>query len=264
MSIIINNMLKEKLQEFGFSDKEAKVYLALVEMGSAVASDIAKKAGINRSTTYVVLDSLSGRGLISAIERRGIRTYQAASPEQLVQYLQGMAVRYTGLADRAKELLPELPSPASRAVPAPRVRFFEGEKGIKTVYEDTLSTLEQMRVHAAFAHGKPGTEPMHPQPRKVGVKMQIVFPAKSPGRGRKTDFDQDALREIVLASRQKGGVSSEINIYDDRVVFISTAEDFALVVESRELADALRKAFAASEPEKADAKKAILRPSLAV
>lgn len=50
--------MKEQLEKLGFSPKEADVYLALLELGTAVVSDVAKKANINRSTTYILLDAL--------------------------------------------------------------------------------------------------------------------------------------------------------------------------------------------------------------
>ena len=60
-------MTKEKLQKLGLSDKEASVYLAMLELGPSVVSDIAKKANINRSTVYVVLEFLKKRGIPSQL-----------------------------------------------------------------------------------------------------------------------------------------------------------------------------------------------------
>ena len=57
--------LKNGLKELGFSEKESEVYLAMLELGPAAVQDIAKKAGVNRSTTYVMIESLKRRGLIS-------------------------------------------------------------------------------------------------------------------------------------------------------------------------------------------------------
>jgi sugar-specific transcriptional regulator TrmB len=54
--------MKEKLEKLGFSSKEADVYISLLELGSAIVSDVAKKAGINRSTAYVLLESLAKKG----------------------------------------------------------------------------------------------------------------------------------------------------------------------------------------------------------
>lgn len=234
-------MLKEKLQEFGFSDKEAKVYLALVEIGSAVASDIARKAGINRSTTYVILDSLAERGLIKTTDRRGVKIYNAAPPEQLIQYLKGMAKRYTTLADTAKELIPELKSSQSQrenAAPAPKVQVFQGSEGIKTVYEETLASLEEIRAHANFEHE--ARKKAARGKAESGMKIDTIY-LNTPSDRKRVAPDTKDLRKVLVTSREKSEVTSEINIYDDRVVFISPNENFALVAESKELANALKK-----------------------
>ncbi|TSC78755.1 MAG: transcriptional regulator TrmB [Parcubacteria group bacterium Gr01-1014_33] len=235
-------MIKEKLRELEFSEKEVKVYLALLEIGSAVASDIAKKAKIKRSTTYVVLDSLAERGLISVVERRGVQLYSAAPPEQLVRHLQGMARRYSVFADVAKELIPELKaSRIATKTSVPKVHFFEGSEGIKTVYEDTLASLEEIRVHAGFertgqTESDAGTKRWH---GKSDIKIQTIV-LDTPGDRKRAAPDKESLRKILLTSREKSGFSSEMNIYDDRVVFISPSENFALIAESKEFAGALR------------------------
>ena len=44
------------LQDIGFSEKEAKIYLAILELNEALPSAIARRANIKRPTTYVILD----------------------------------------------------------------------------------------------------------------------------------------------------------------------------------------------------------------
>ena len=53
--------LIEVLNKTGLHEKEAKVYLALLELGTADVSDIAAKAGVKRPTSYLVLDELKER-----------------------------------------------------------------------------------------------------------------------------------------------------------------------------------------------------------
>lgn len=241
MSTIID-IMKEQLRELGFSEKEANVYLAIVEIGSAVASDIARHARIKRSTAYVILETLQNRGLISLTERQGVRIYNAAPPEQLIQYLQDTAKKYAAMADSAKKLVPVLKSSRKEAAPLPTVQLYEGKRGVKTVYEDTLASLEDIRVHAAFGYVRDAAAP---GPKGSDVKMQVVFAGGAKGKGAGVVTKGD-LRKHLLASREGHGVSSEISVYDDRVAFVSAAEDFAVVIESKELADAMRKTFAAS------------------
>ena len=62
-------MLKEQLEKIGLAEKEAKVFLASLELGSSAAQKIAKKAEINRATTYVIIEKLMKKGLMSSVEK---------------------------------------------------------------------------------------------------------------------------------------------------------------------------------------------------
>ena len=48
----------EKLQKIGLNLNEAKIYLALLELGEAQAGKISKESQINRTTTYDGLERL--------------------------------------------------------------------------------------------------------------------------------------------------------------------------------------------------------------
>jgi sugar-specific transcriptional regulator TrmB len=61
--------LSKQLKNFGLSDNEVAVYTALLTGGSDTASNIAERAKLNRSTTYVQLDSLMAYGLASSFKR---------------------------------------------------------------------------------------------------------------------------------------------------------------------------------------------------
>ena len=76
-------MLEKYLEELGLSDKEAVVYLALLQFDNAAPSQIAEKTKLNRSTVYVVLESLEKKGLASETNVGKTVHYQAAAPERL-------------------------------------------------------------------------------------------------------------------------------------------------------------------------------------
>ena len=61
--------LELELKKLNFSDKEARVYLALLELGEAPVQHISEKAKVNRATTYVVLEALQKRGVVTTIEK---------------------------------------------------------------------------------------------------------------------------------------------------------------------------------------------------
>ena len=62
--------LETELKKLNFSDKEARVYLALLELGEAPVQKIAEKAKVNRATTYVILESLKKKTAARTIKKQ--------------------------------------------------------------------------------------------------------------------------------------------------------------------------------------------------
>lgn len=238
--------LIEKLEKFGLSKKEAKVYISLLELGSSPVNEIAKKALVNRSTTYVLLESLAKHGLVSISEKRGVKFYNPASPERLIQFLEESVKKYTELVGVAHGLLPELKAIYVGVGPKPRVQFFEGPEGIKTAYEDTLTAQETIRAYASIENmhkALPDYFPDYYRRRaKNNVKIRAIFP-DTPEAKERTKYNQEEARETLLVPHEEYAFSPEINIYDNKIVFMSLVEKFSLIIESQELADALKKAF---------------------
>ena len=76
-------MLNE-LKKFGLSEKEARVYLAALELGQASVQDIAKKSAVNRATTYLMIESLEKRGLMYKLIKNKKKLFAADTPERFL------------------------------------------------------------------------------------------------------------------------------------------------------------------------------------
>lgn len=130
-------MLQE-LQDFGLSEKEARVYLAALELGKATADELAKQAKVNRSTTYVQIESLKQKGLVSSYDE-GKKTYFAPeSPEYLKRLFEKQSGELESKQKELEKLLPGLSKMFETAGERPRVRFFEGKEGLITMREEVL------------------------------------------------------------------------------------------------------------------------------
>ncbi len=236
----------DKITKFGLSRKEAKVYLSLLEIGASVVSDIAKNTKMNRSTTYVLLESLTNHGLVSISEENGVKVYAPSPPERLVHYLEDRAKEYTQLISTANSILPELKALYVGVGPKPKVQFFEGVEGIKTAYEYTLASTETIRayasienMHQALGHYFPD---YYQRRTAKGISIRAIFPDTPESRER-IKHNKEEAREAYLVPKEKFAFSQEINIFDNKIVFMSLIEKFALVVESEALADGLKKTF---------------------
>ncbi|MFZ6015880.1 MAG: TrmB family transcriptional regulator [Patescibacteria group bacterium] len=124
--------LKDFLAEYGFTDKESSVYLTMLELGPASVQDIAKKAGVNRATTYVMIESLKRRGLMSTFEQGKKTMFVAESPERLKRLIENDMQIVHAKEKHLQDLLPSflgLYNAASEE--RPNVKFFEGEEGFR-------------------------------------------------------------------------------------------------------------------------------------
>ena len=55
---MLNNKTIEIIKDIGLTENEAKIYLANLSIGPATAINIAKEAGIIRTTAYSVIEAL--------------------------------------------------------------------------------------------------------------------------------------------------------------------------------------------------------------
>ena len=80
--------IEEILVKTGLDEKEAKIYLALLDLGSEKVHAIAKKAEIKRPTAYVVLEQLYAKNFITKTYHNKKVFYSAEKPDILLRSLQ--------------------------------------------------------------------------------------------------------------------------------------------------------------------------------
>ena len=123
--------IRQILEQFGLNGRKADVYLAVLEMGSSTVIEIAKKAGIKRTTCYDILTDLIKEGLVSEIIKGKKRFFIGESPEKIQKDLQ----RKESLVS---EILPQLKSIHNISGVKPKIRYFEGKEGLMEAYDDAL------------------------------------------------------------------------------------------------------------------------------
>ena len=83
----MTNEAHEDLQALGFSEYEARAYLALLQRGPLTGYQLAKASGIPRPNVYSVLDRLQERGTVSHIDVAGGARYVALPAEEMLARL---------------------------------------------------------------------------------------------------------------------------------------------------------------------------------
>ncbi len=237
---------KEQLIDLGFGDKEASVYLALLELGPSTTTEISRRAGINRTTGYDILESLASDGLINPIRDTKIQKYSAENPEKVISFLENKIKQTEEKLKQAHLLLPELLS-VFNVKEKPKVKFFEGIERVKEAFEDTLNTKREILAYAVGADmfETVGREYFKEYTRKKvekNIHVKVIAPDDEESR-EVVSRDALELRESVLIPKEKFYFTTEINIYNNKMIIISWKEKFAVIVESEEIANAQRRVF---------------------
>jgi len=136
---------EELLQNIGLTDKEAKTYLAILELGSSTIKPIAVRAGIKRTSIYNFIDHLVELGLISHAEVSGRTHYNAISPHRLVEI---QKERTRALQDSLPQFLSVFNDQASK----PKISYFEGPLQVRNI------GLEVKNCHKEVCYFWPGNE----------------------------------------------------------------------------------------------------------
>lgn len=77
----------KSLQQLGFSEYEARAYVALVRRNPVNGYELAKEAAVPRPNIYSVLDKLSARGAVLVQHTPGGTRYRPLAPRQLMERL---------------------------------------------------------------------------------------------------------------------------------------------------------------------------------
>jgi sugar-specific transcriptional regulator TrmB len=69
--------LLEPIRNMGLDEKEARIYLTLLQLKKATAYYVALKSGLKRTTTYATLDTLVDKGFVLKIPDEKKELYMA-------------------------------------------------------------------------------------------------------------------------------------------------------------------------------------------
>lgn len=237
--------LEKQLKIIGLSENEISTYLALLELGKGTVSRISRKASLNRTTGYDILNRLVSKNLISISGKEPKQEYAAESPDNLELFIAKELERKQNELDEARKIIPELKS-LHNVLGRPKVRFYEGKEGLQQVYEDTLSSTEEILAYASVEDIQPTLPHYFPhyykRRTKKGIPIRAIFP-ESPDAHERASLDKKEMRQSLIIPSAQFGFHPEINIYDNKIMIASWREKLGIIIESAEIADAMKKIY---------------------
>jgi len=233
-----------ELQQLGLNEKEAKVYLASLELGQSTVQEIAKKAGINRPTTYFIIEGLMKRGLMSSFHKGKKQYFVAADPNRFYAILDKSKKDIDEKKRILEKVLPQLESLNPGNKDRPVVRYYEGKEGLMTITEeflkyapeDTQMIYSVDKVKEILS--KEDREELRSKRVGKGIKTEVIYTYKdgflentADGKRLKIPFD-------------KFPINCDIAIYGDKIRIASLDKRLVgIIIEDKNIADTMRSIF---------------------
>jgi sugar-specific transcriptional regulator TrmB len=244
---------EELLTKAGFEPKEIKVYLAALELGSAPAAVIAKTAGVVRSTSYGILESLVQKGLASKSERSGVLWFNVDNPGLLKNYIESQKNNLDEVSKEITKFLPDLKKLQKAYGFKTEVEFYEGAKGVVAAMESTIPDIKKMAKEniPILINGQTAKMvefwPTFPEfaawRAKTGVKIKMFV---SETRNDFIDPRMQTIRQKHYETKQvpeKYLYSAGTNILEDKMILFDFDQLVTVVIKSKPLVDMVRMMF---------------------
>jgi sugar-specific transcriptional regulator TrmB len=242
-------MLTKQLQQLGLTDGEAKVYEALVALGSTKVGPIVKRSGVAYSNVYDVLNRLQEKGLVTHITREKTKFFDAVPPHRLHEYLEQREKEVVDSKRLLAEILPALTSLQHGKASLLDAEVFVGTSGLRTAYDVLFTGLSRGDEALYFyQHDESYTEfafafyqTVWPKMRRAGLRLR--------GIGTQM-YKKTALAKRTPSFLQERYVSfpvpGTIDIAKDKVLIIAWSDKpVAILIRSDQVARNFRVYFEA-------------------
>ena len=241
-------MNKELLEEIGLTKSEINVYLALLELGSSSTGKIVDKSKASSSKIYEILDRLMQKGLVSFIVKSGVKYFEAAPPERIMDYMREKEEKFNQQKQELKHIIPELELKRKLSKYKSEATIFKGIEGAKTVYDDILKTLKKGDEYYLMGAHKV-TQPFfdfirhyHRQRVKKGIKIKILY--SEAGKEWAKAIKDLPLTQIKFAPSQLLSSSFVLMYADKTLLIVATKTDLTFFrIENKEVTDSFKSQF---------------------
>ena len=173
-------MDKQILHQIGLSEGEVRIYLALLRLGEAKKSKLAKESEVSSSKVYEICDKLQKKGLVGIVIKERVRYFKAMEPKRILDFFSEKTSQFEKQKDALINLIPDLENQSKNQ--ESNAFLYEGMKAIKNFYKGILEELksgdEYYVIGVNYGDNLPGIkeffENYHRQRAKKGIKVKML------------------------------------------------------------------------------------------
>jgi sugar-specific transcriptional regulator TrmB len=134
------------IEGLGYSPKQVKLYLAALDMGESIITDIANRAGVPRTSAQSTIADMYRQGLVNYYLKHKRKYWTAADPKALMR---GLKERETAL----QSIMPMLQAKQqSGGGKKSKTQFLKGKEAIQCILDDIIATKRHILCVMSFDH----------------------------------------------------------------------------------------------------------------
>lgn len=243
----MEKLLQDVLINLGLSQKERRFFIACFKIGPASVPEIAKYARLERSTAYLIAKILIDQDLIEEDLKTYGKKLIAAEPKKLLRILSAKQRTIQRKEIELEEHLPDIESLYQASDIRPKVKVFEGNKGLLSVWKDILEKKQEIllwtnqQTETAFFNSYLHEKFIQERKRKE-ITIRVLAINNKEGKLLVNSDNQD-LRKTKLLPKNIN-FSAETYIYGDKVAILDYKKDIiGVIIESKPIANTQKEIF---------------------
>ncbi len=245
------NTTEKKLQSaLGLTDTESTIYLACLPYPAVGAAEAVRFTGIKRTTVYHALDALVAKGLAAKKQSKGKVVFSMLNPTSLKHALASEKQKIERQEMELRELIPILEGVKKDKIGVTQVEYYEGEAGVKAVYEEALNckssrwdTITPMQCFVE-AYGSEFKLYIRNTRRERSIHSRALWEDVKRSKPKEKQTLSGRREVRYLPKNMQGKFKTKIILFDNRVAIIMPAEKAsAVLIRSDEVHGAFQTLF---------------------
>jgi len=235
-------MTRELLRDIGLTDKEAEVYLILLELGSCPVNRIYEKTGIQRRNIYDLLNKLINKGLATYIIENKKKYFQSQNPEKLLKYIDEQKERLEQKKAKLAPTIEELKSRFENQKEKQEAEIYRGIEGIKTILLDCQNAKEVLFIGATALVGEK-LPYFWPKYNKKRIKNKVLWKLLLNHEAKNKPITKSKLYQFKTLPKELSS-PNVIYIYNDKIANVLWSnKPISFVIKDKTIATSYKKYF---------------------
>lgn len=225
-------MYEQLLTQTGLSPNQATIYELLLQEGLSKASKISQKSPLKRGLVYKTLDELVELKLAKKEEKSGsIAIFTAEHPTALRDLIKNQETKVERAKTGINQLLPQLVSEFNLSLGKPGVKFYEGQVGIETVLNDSLTATGQIYSYTCPEevddHLKDFNLKYTKMRRQKEIIKKILVADSNSNRQRYQNLDQ-TITQVKFLDPAVTSFPTVMQIYNNKISYVTLTDRGAI------------------------------------